>query len=265
MMINKEFFKKITIRQWSVLAGVVIIISLLIVRFLSGGKLGGIFQQQPGTVYLSLTPASQSISSQSPFTLDVNLDTGNSSTIAVDVAISFDQTKLTLTDILENTAGSFKTFAPIKTQTTVEFDKQRVITDANQDGVLEFGALNVDMSSLQPPFDQFQGATSLATLTFQVNSSSAAGQETIDFIYNQNATDDSNVVAFDAQNQPQDVLQAVESAVVNISTSDNVCQHDYDDNKSIGVGDLLHLLNSWDSAGISKLLAILANWGTDCS
>jgi hypothetical protein len=49
------------------------------------------------------------------------------------------------------------------------------------------------------------------------------------------------------------------------STPNPACQYDYDVNGSIGIGDLLHLLNNWDSNGITKIIQILTNWGTDCN
>jgi hypothetical protein len=161
----------------------------------------------------------QNIEAQAGQIIDVPLmlNTGGNKVVGVDFVGSFDTSMLSLVDIIPTAqlTTSFSTFAPVFNG--IDFDKQRVISQASISGNIRFSALtysenNQSQAQILPPFS---GSTQLALFRFRTLKE---GQTRI--IVNKdesNFTKDSNVVSDSLP--PYDVLNSVVSTVVNISSS----------------------------------------------
>lgn len=140
------------------------------------------------------------------FEVPIMLDANGNTVIGVDVVINFDQSKLTLQDIIPKPENSaLKTFAPI--DASHNFDKRLV--EANASGVIEFGAVAFDLAGGQP-LSGFNGTLGqdnpLAVLQFEAL---GAGQTNVTFDFTEGSTTDSNMVSEDATDLLGDVQNLV--------------------------------------------------------
>jgi hypothetical protein len=167
----------------------------------------------------SLVPSSLTVKPGDPFDLDLWVQNPTATPLsAVDVVITFPQDRLHLTN-LETSAKndtSFKTFVPVLSDNSGNFDLNRVLNTANQTGGrLEFGAVIFDWPSqtvTSPVSINFK----LARLTFQANAALASATTAqIVFVFDPNAasTIDSNLVA---ANPVADVLTQANPVTISI-------------------------------------------------
>mgnify|MGYP001027448843 CR=1 FL=1 len=161
----------------------------------------------------------QNIQAETEQVIDVPLmlNTGGNAVIGVDFMANFDSDMLSLIDIIPTAqlTTSFSTFAPVFNG--INFDKQRVISQANVSGNIRFSALTYKENDQKEAqiLPSFSGSTQLALLKFRALKE---GQTKIIISKDENNfTKDSNVVSDSWP--PYDVLASVVSAVVNISSS----------------------------------------------
>lgn len=168
--------------------------------------------------FANLTPAT--VNPGSTFSVSVNMTGGGQVVVGADILVQFDSTKLTLTNITQNTATSnpYKTYAPVNASGA--FDTARVVSCANSVGtncpsgigVAEFGIVSFDWTgnALTSPNATNSNLSPVTTLTFQVKTGAAAGASQLIFRNNGiTATTDSNIVVNPAGGgDPEDILQA---------------------------------------------------------
>ncbi len=164
-------------------------------------------------------------------TFEVRIElTPNQPLSAVDVVLDFDKGLLTLENIVPNTSSNLQTFVPIDTGGT--FQKDTIITTANSEGVVRFGAVTFDYANEQTTDPQGLPIDPLATLTFRAKAA-AQGTAIIEFgthgFTAEGATTDSNAVAYvepgastavvDILAQPTTRVQATISLGIGLSTN----------------------------------------------
>lgn len=146
--------------------------------------------------------------------------TPNQALSAVDVILDFDKSLLTLTDIVENITGNFKTFTPLTIAGA--FDKEAVKTQANSGGVIRFGAATFDYAAEQTTDPQGLPLDPLATLTFRVNDG-AAGTAKVSFGANGfkalGDTTDSNAVKYIAVGSSEAVVDILAQPTTTVQTT----------------------------------------------
>lgn len=162
---------------------------------------------------LSFSPTAVTVAPSNTFNASVVLLTGGQAIVGADILVQFDRTKLALQSLTKPDHAVFKTYAPINSDGN--FDTARVISTANNTGIVEFGIIAFDSSGNGNPTGTFNGVISpVTTLTFQVL---AGASDTTQITYKYDgvsATTDSNVVA-DPQGDgnPEDILAAPTSTV----------------------------------------------------
>lgn len=176
------------VRQAVGIFGLLLLV-LLSVRLVTGIDLSHFFARGAVTdVNLTLTGPS-SVAVGQTINVRLALETASESTVGVDAVITFDNSRLSLTQITPNNSSSeFRTFLPLNANGV--FDGAGIMEDANATGRFSFGALPYDrsVSDLTMPF---VGMTDLATLQFRALTT---GSTQISFLYN--GTAQTNVVAY---------------------------------------------------------------------
>lgn len=153
-----------------------------------------------------------------PFSIPVIVDTDTSNIVGADIIINFDKNYLTLTDITPSGAisTSLKTFTPVvPNDPTGAFDKTTVISDANNNGSIKFGAAAAAWSNSGPTptitlTSSFSGSSTLAILTFQPKQ---LGSTALTFDYTPNSTTDTNLVS----PQNTDILSVINNLNITIA------------------------------------------------
>ena len=157
------------------------------------------------------------------FDINLILNPGGQDVVAVDVVLKFDLNLLQIVenglDISSGLSANLQTFAPVVADGS--FDKQTVIDQANQTGLLSFGALGFDWTA-DSPTDPVSTVATLAAITFNAV---AEGTSAISFCFKnttgedcqttiiQGSTPDTNVV-----NQAgEDILGAADSIIIEAS------------------------------------------------
>ena len=161
----------------------------------------------------SLTlPPSLSASVNQQFSVPISLNTDNSPIIGTDVHLSFDHSLLRLLAVTPVAVTGLPTFLPITAGNV--FDADRVISTANQTGVIEFSAITFNPSSqtVSPPF-QNSSSEILANLIFQALQ---PGTTAVSFVFQPALTTDSNLVS--TTDPPTDLLSSVTNLSLTISS-----------------------------------------------
>jgi len=121
----------------------------------------------------------------------------NQTLSAVDVVLDFDRDLITLENIVPNTDSNLQTFVPL--DGSGNFQREAIITEANHEGVIHFGAVTFDYAGEQTTDPQSSPIDPLATLTFRAQAT-ARGTATIEFgthgFTAEGATTDSNAVKY---------------------------------------------------------------------
>lgn len=167
------------------------------------------------TAFLTFSPTTLSTNPTSnSFDVAVILNTGNQAVVGADILVQFDETKLFLVDVIKPPTihSTFKTYAPITSNGNL--DSQKIIDNANTNGIAEFGLLAFDqVTNTATP--AFQGIMSpVITLRF-IPRIGISGSTTIQFKYDEtNTTTDSNIIIASGGNSlPEDILAAPTSIV----------------------------------------------------
>lgn len=166
------------------------------------------------------------------FTLPIFVDTDSAPISAVDIVLSFTN-QISLDDIEPNAQSttSLKTFAPVN-PADGSIDKTAIKTKANNEGVIDFGAVTFNCPDWSVPdcpgaaptaaFVSQPGGTLLATLTFSVKPGVTSGEVLIavDPLLPgpPNGTTDSNLVHAETG---ADILANSNLAFITISTAQN--------------------------------------------
>lgn len=136
---------------------------------------------------LTTTPGSQ-------ISLPLYLDTDAANVAGADIFLHFDKSKLTLIDITADAIVNtgLKQFVPVvSADPTLPFDKTNVITQANQNGDIKFGALAYDLSTnTKTPVN---GILKIATLKFQILANTNT-QTSINFVYSGSSPTTTDIV-----------------------------------------------------------------------
>lgn len=149
-----------------------------------------IFNRAAGTnAGLSFTAESIQTEHAGNFKTQLMITTDNAQIHGTDVRIKFDRSKLELISVLPSALNSttLKTFMPVA---GTEFDMERVVTQANETGFVEFGAVTADLAS-NTVTAPFRGTAILAELTFR----SIQPGETKLTILNTHPSHDSTIVS----------------------------------------------------------------------
>ncbi|MCL4366621.1 DUF5060 domain-containing protein, partial [Patescibacteria group bacterium] len=156
--------------------------------------------QAAGGANSSVTlPASVAVPPGQNFTVPVTINTDGVGIRGVDVILNFDTSKLSLVSITPTVSGtSLSTVIPV--DSNGNFNSAQVITNANQNGTIEFGAIAFNWANSSVT-SAFNGTAQIANLTFQ---SLATGSASVNFNYTPGATTDTNLVQ-DA-NPPTELL-----------------------------------------------------------
>jgi hypothetical protein len=197
-----------------------------------------VFQVTPTSAVLSLDGPS-SVNADTPFTMTVMLDTSGENVDATDVLLTFNNGTMTLTGINPMTSGCgaspcFQTFMPVENTTNMVFDENRVITSANNTGLIEFGALAMDNAM---NINQVSGSNvAIAELIF---TATATGD--FDYTFTAGSTVDSNVVTR-ANDEVADILDAADQDVEVTVAGASTCIGDVDGNGAVNILDLREIV-----------------------
>jgi hypothetical protein len=152
--------------------------------------------------------------------ISVSLNTNGESAVAADISIAFDPSKLTLIDLTKEVNSVFKTYLPLDASNN--FDKNRIISKANSNGLIEFGLISFDVSA-----NNGNGAATgtvlgimdpVSRLTFQAKSGVTGATNILFKFSGLGSFSDSNVIINATGTDPQDVLAEPTSVVlVNIA------------------------------------------------
>ncbi len=151
------------------------------------------------------------------FDVNLILNPGGQSVVAADIILTFDKNLLQVMDIMPNLTTNLKTFAPVLADGS--FDKDTVIAQANQTGMLSFGALGFNWmaDSATDPVETI--VNPLATIVFKAL---AEGSSKISFCFRstadascqetviQGSTPDTNVVS----QAGEDILGTADAIVI---------------------------------------------------
>jgi len=153
------------------------------------------------------------------FDVNLILNPGGQEVVAVDAVLSFNKSLLEVVDIniAPGLSTNFKTFAPVNT--SGNFDKAQIIAQANNAGILSFGALTFDWTADAVTNPVNAVVNPLATIIFKAK---IEGSSTISFCFKNNADDscqeaviqgstpDTNIV----NSNGNDVLGTADSIVI---------------------------------------------------
>lgn len=276
--------KKILIAVSStlILSSIIIILSFL--NQLPKKRFGEIFQVggQPGSLSLNVNPATVEVGGNQTTTCEVALDTGGEQVAGVDSVITFDSSKLEVSGFQGSTNTTFKTFAPIVSETdrSLDFSKAVKINTNPSQSTFEFGALTFDFdpngdgdTADAAPTQPFTGNTPLASVNFTAK---PLRQTTFLSLVPQmqaNQTTDSNIAE---ATQGNDILGTVSQTTLKIKAqpvcraavnlADQVanlndlvqivnkgwdsncpdCLEDLNEDSRVNLGDLVFVVNYWD-------------------
>jgi hypothetical protein len=149
------------------------------------------------------------VNSNGTFNAVVDLEIENAEVDGVDVILNFNQDKFELKDISD--FSIFGLFLPVDNNQA--FDKARVISEANQNGAVSFGAITYNPGSgeLTDPVGSDEDGQ-LLKLTFKAK---ADGNGSINFDYTDGSDVDSNVVSR-TSGEVEDILTAVNNCTITI-------------------------------------------------
>lgn len=179
------------------------------------------------TAILSLTASTSQIAVGGTVNVEVRLNTGGAGVYGTDVLIKFNKGVLRLTGITENKTTNFKTFVPWVSNTE-NFDKTKIIADANNNALIEFGAVafnpaTPDADPINSPVVTDSNSNVLvATLAFQ---GLADGVSTVNFSFDPTSpaskeiTTDTNAVGVNRdQGWVEDLLNSFTGASITVGT-----------------------------------------------
>jgi hypothetical protein len=178
----KMIFSKLSTKYILVIAAAAAL--LLVVSYLASNKLNFFGKASIANGVLTL-PASSTVNTGDQFDVPIMVSSPDNSLSGIDIIVGFDKGLLQLVDITPHPDSStLQNFLPA---TNNQFDKARVIQEANDSGQIKFGAFSYDA--------RFRGdmgpANPLAVLRFQAKNT---GQTQLGFVSSGGATNDSNLV-----------------------------------------------------------------------
>lgn len=156
-----------------------------------------IFKSKASSANASLgLPANKSVAINQEFEVPVILETGGEEIVAADVVLNFDKTSLQLIDIVEKPHSNNKltTYIP----RNGSFNKTKIVTDANYNGTIDFGAVCFGAGGCPEGQKQNLGEENpLAGLKFKAVK---AGASSINVLYSPSLTTNSNLINRNKQN-----------------------------------------------------------------
>lgn len=198
---NKKFL--------SIVFGLVILLAGLAVALVLVQREQIFKEEAAGGPSITFSQTSLTVNPGQNFTVSLGINTDNIDITAIDVVLEFPKDKLSLVSIIPaaQTTTSLKTFMPVKTDGG--FDANRVVSEANTTGKIQFGAATFDWQQGKVT-NAFRGNLgSLVNLTFKAKNT---GQATAGLLFSAGSTIDSNLVSL----QAKDILARVNSLTVNI-------------------------------------------------
>lgn len=193
----------------SVVFGLVILLAGLAVALVLVQREQVFKEEAAGGPSITFSQTSLTVNPGQNFTVSLGINTDNIDITAIDAVLEFPKDKLSLVSIIPaaQTTTSLKTFMPVKTDGG--FDTNRVVSEANTTGKIQFGAATFDWQQGKVT-NAFRGNLgSLVDLTFNAKNT---GQATAALLFSAGSTIDSNLISL----QAQDVLAGVNSLTVNI-------------------------------------------------